>query len=171
MTENIHPTICQSVVSGIDVLLNETQRAIMQGKICPYCKGKTQYVDSNVVYGISYGMIYLCKPCDAYCGVHKGTNNSLGRLANKELRHWKKEAHKYFDVIWKEGHEKRGGVYKHLANYLKLPVEYCHIGMFSVETCKKVVDWSKMILNDLRRLDMDFGVDVKRSHYERNPTS
>jgi len=40
MTENIHPTICQSVVSGIDVLLNETQRAIMQGKICPYCKGK-----------------------------------------------------------------------------------------------------------------------------------
>lgn len=39
-----------------------------------------------------------------------------------------------------------------------------------VETPKSelpAVDWSKMILNDLRRLDMDFGVDAKRPHYER----
>lgn len=154
-------------VIGSAGLLDETQAAIMQGKICPYCKSETQYVDSAVIYGKSYGMIYLCKPCDAYCGVHKGTNNALGRLANKELRYWKKEAHKYFDLIWKEGHEKRGEVYKNLANHLKIPVEYCHIGMFSVKTCQEVVDWSKMILNDLRRLDMDFGVDAKRFHYER----
>lgn len=155
-------------VSGSTVLLDETQTAIIQGKICPYCKGKTEYVDSSVIYGKSYGMIYLCSPCDAYCGVHWGTDKSLGRLANKELRKAKIEAHKYFDVIWKEGHEERGEVYKHLANHLKLPVEYCHIGMFSVKTCQKVVDWSKMILNDLRRLDMDFGQDVKRPHYERD---
>ena len=56
---------------------------------------------------------------------------------------------------------------KEVANHLNIPVEYCHIGMFSVNTCIKVVDWSKMILNDLRRLDMDFGIDVKRQHYER----
>ena len=31
-------------------------------------------------------MIYICKPCDAYVGVHKGTDKALGRLANKELR-------------------------------------------------------------------------------------
>lgn len=171
MTESsdlaVQPPFCKADVSGSTVSLDETQTAIMQGKICPYCKNKTKYVDSAIIYGKSYGMIYLCKPCDAYCGVHKGTDKSLGRLANKELRHWKKEAHKYFDIIWKEGHEKRGEVYKHLANHLKLPVEYCHIGMFSVETCKKVVSWAKMILNDLRRLGMDFGEDVKRSHYER----
>jgi len=149
--ESSQPPFCQTDVSGSTVLLDETQTAIMQGKICPYCKGKTQYVDSTVIYGKTYGMIYLCKPCDAYCGVHKGTDNALGRLANKELRHWKKEAHKYFDVIWKDGHEKRGVVYKHLSNHLKLPVDYCHIGMFSVKTCQEVVDWSKMILNDLRR--------------------
>lgn len=144
--------------------LTETQIAIFQGKICPYCNNKTEYVDSSIIYGISYGMIYLCKPCDAYCGVHKGTNKSLGRLANKKLRYWKKEAHKYFDVIWKEKHEKRSELYKHLATHLDLPVEYCHIGMFSVNTCKKVIQWSKMILNDLRRLDIDFGIDVKREH-------
>ncbi len=113
------------------------------------------------------GDTYLCKPCDAYVGCHKESTKALGRLANKELRFWKKEAHKYFDIIWKEKHLTRKESYQHLSNHLKLPIYYTHIGMFSVDTCKKVVDWSKMILNDLRRLDMDFGVDVKRPHYER----
>ena len=139
---------------------------MLQGKICPYCRGHTKYVNSRVIYGKSYGMIYLCKPCDAYVGVHKDTHHALGRVANAELRYWKKEAHKYFDVIWKEKHETRSNTYKHLAKHLNIPIQYCHIGMFSVETCKAVVEWSKMILNDLRRLDMDFGIDVKRKHLE-----
>ena len=29
----------------------------------------------------------------AYVGVHKGTDKPLGRLANAELRYWKKRAH------------------------------------------------------------------------------
>jgi len=149
------------------MILTEEQILIMQGKVCPYCKNTTEYVDSAIIYGKSYGMIYLCKPCDAYCGVHKGTDTALGRLANKDLREWKKEAHKYFDMIWKEKHETRSNLYGHLSKYLNLPPEYTHIGMFSIKTCKEVVDWSKMILNDLRRLDMDFGVDVKREHYDR----
>lgn len=141
---------------------------IMSGKICPYCNNITEYVDSSIIYGKSYGMIYLCTPCNAYVGVHKNSDKALGRLANVELRYWKKEAHKYFDIIWKEKHEKRPALYKHLSRHLGLPSEYTHIGMFSIDTCKKVVDWSKMILNDLRRLDMDFGVDVKREHLNRD---
>ena len=147
--------------------LSSDHLQIIKGKICPYCRKDSEYVDRAVVYGVSHGMIYLCRSCDAYVGVHKETDKALGRLANKELRFWKKEAHKYFDVIWKEKHEKRSQVYSYLAEHLKLPAEYCHIGMFSVDTCKKVVDWSKMILNDLRRLDLDFGIDVKRNHLER----
>lgn len=141
---------------------------VKEGKICPYCGGSSIHVDSSVIYGRSYGMIYLCAPCDAYVGVHKSEpDKALGRLANKELREWKKEAHKYFDVIWKDGHEKRGELYKHLSNHLKIESEFCHIGMFDVEICKQVVDWSKMILNDLRRLDKDFGLDVNREHLNR----
>jgi len=147
--------------------VKKIEMPIMQGKTCPYCGSETEYIDSSFVYGKSFGMIYICKPCDAYCGTHKGTNIALGRLANKELRHWKKEAHKYFDVIWKEGHEKRREAYRQLAKHLNIPADYCHIGMFAVEDCKKVVDWSKMILNDLRRLDIDFGIEVKRLHYDR----
>ena len=90
-----------------EIKLDDIQKQIIIGKICPYCKSETEYIDSSFVYGKSYGMIYICKPCDAYCGVHKGTDNALGRLANAELRYWKKEAHKYFDVIWKEKHEER----------------------------------------------------------------
>lgn len=122
--------------------LTPVQISIIKGEICPYCKGGTEFVDSSVIYGKSYGMIYLCRKCDAYCGVHKGTKVSLGRLANKELRHWKKEAHKYFDATWKKKRN-RSEMYARLAKHLELPPEYCHIGMFSIETCKKVIEWSK----------------------------
>lgn len=120
----------------------------MQGKICPYCKSDSEYVDSVVVYGVSYGMIYLCRSCDAYCGVHKGTDEALGRLANKELRYWKKKAHEHFDKIWKEGLLKRKKAYSELSTYLGIPRKYTHIGMFSVSTCKSVVEWSKCRLEN-----------------------
>ena len=79
-----------AVVTGSTVLLDKFQTAIIHGKVCPYCRGKSEYVDSSVIYGKSYGMIYLCRTCDAYCGVHRSTDRALGRLANKELRFCKK---------------------------------------------------------------------------------
>lgn len=57
---------------------------------CDYCGRETEYVDSKVIYGKSYGKIYLCRNCMAYVGVHKGTDKPLGRLANAELRNWKR---------------------------------------------------------------------------------
>ena len=119
---------------------------------CDYCNKQPKYVDSSVVYGKSYGMIYYCKPCDAYVGVHKGTDKPLGRLANRELRYWKKEAHKFFDPLWIRKLEKRkkedstykkcyarGSGYKWLAKQLGITRENCHIGMFNVDKCKEVV--------------------------------
>lgn len=139
---------------------------ILQGKECPYCGGATEFTDSSIIYGKSYGMIYLCKPCRAYVGVHKGTEVALGRLANAELREAKKEAHRYFDVIWKEGRLKRNEAYKHLSEYLGTSPEYTHIGMFDVEHCKLTSEWAKQKLNDLKRLDADFGVETQRPYYD-----
>jgi len=48
-------------------------------------------------------MIYLCRSCDAYVGVHKGTDKPKGRLANAELREYKKKAHSAFDPLWRFG--------------------------------------------------------------------
>jgi hypothetical protein len=119
---------------------------VLLGKVCPYCNRKPEYVDSSVVYGRSYGMIYICKPCNAYVGVHKGTDRPLGRLANKELRDAKKEAHFYFDKLWekeskngKSRSENRKSAYKWLSKELNIDYEYAHIGMFNLGMCKRVV--------------------------------
>lgn len=49
----------------------------MQKVVCPYCGRVAKYVDSSVIYyGHSYGMAYLCRPCNAYVGVHHGTRPS-----------------------------------------------------------------------------------------------
>lgn len=108
---------------------------------CDYCGGPTEFVDSEVIYGTSYGKIYLCRRCNAYVGVHKGSDCPLGRLANAELRHWKKAAHDAFDPIWRYGRfrGRRNAAYRWLAERMKLPVEKTHIGMFDVTQCKAVI--------------------------------
>lgn len=75
---------------------------IMQGKICPYCNSVPEYVDSSGAYGRSFGMIYLCRDCKAWVGVHEGTDVALGRLANTELREAKIITHKWLDRIFTE---------------------------------------------------------------------
>lgn len=109
--------------------------------ICPYCGERAEFVDSKIVYGKSYGKIYLCRKCFAYVGVHKGTDKPLGRLANAELRYWKKAAHAAFDPIWKYGRFRgyRNAAYGWLAGRMGLSVEETHIGMFDVAQCKKAI--------------------------------
>ncbi len=113
----------------------------MTDVLCDYCSCPAVFTDSAEVYnGRSYGMIYLCKPCRAYVGVHKGTKKPLGRLANAELRRMKIAAHYAFDHIWKDGHETRKCAYKWLAGELKIEGNKCHIGMFDEDMCQKVVN-------------------------------
>jgi len=133
--------------------MDADNQLINKGKVCPYCGNGTEYRDSEVVYGRSYGMIYICVPCDAYVGVHKGSNRSLGRLANKELREWKKLAHAAFDPLWKKKmsagfskHEARSKGYVWLSNQMELHIDETHIGMMDVDKCKMVIE----ICNNVR---------------------
>lgn len=138
---------------------------ILSGKICPYCGRPTEFVDSVEIYGVSYGMMYLCRPCNAHVGVHKGTDRALGRIATRNLRMLKREAHKYFDMIWELGYMKRSEAYSWLSNTLEIPVEYTHIGMFSEKTCTRVIYFSKLFLNDSRQLDLETGCEPKTPHF------
>lgn len=108
---------------------------------CDYCGTSADFVDSSVVYGKSYGMMYLCPKCGAYVGVHSGTDVPMGRLANKELRRWKQAAHDAFDPLWKYGRfrHRRGAAYRWLAARMGLPVEKTHIGLFDVPECIKAI--------------------------------
>jgi hypothetical protein len=119
----------------------------VDASVCPYCNNPTQYTDSAVVYGRSYGMIYACLPCQAWVGVHKGTDRALGRLANSELRELKKAAHSWFDPLWRKKVEQgfpkqkaRGKAYKWLAQQMGIEPKDCHIGMFDENSCRLVIE-------------------------------
>jgi len=108
---------------------------------CPYCNKEAVLASSKEIYnGQDYGLIWICRPCRAYVGCHRGTTKPLGRLANAELRDWKKRVHAVFDPLWKNGKMRRGEAYRKLANMLKIKREYCHIGMFDVKMCERVVN-------------------------------
>lgn len=130
--------------------LTETQIEIIKGKICPYCYNNSEFIDSSLYYsnGVSYGMIYICRPCDAIVGVHKGTENALGRLANSTLRNLKKQAHTMFDQLWKTNEMSRSEAYRWLSQAMNLPPEYTHIGMFSEKSCEKVIILVKKYINE-----------------------
>lgn len=119
--------------------LTEQHKLIMAGKICPYCGLESKLIDSQDLYGTDYGMMWMCKPCDAYVGCHKYTEVALGRLANKGLREFKKKAHECFDKIWRSKIMKRTEAYMWLSEQIGTPPEYTHMGMFGEDTCKLVI--------------------------------
>lgn len=109
---------------------------------CPYCGAEAVWRDSSVVYGQDYGKVWICSnypACDAYVGCHGGTKTPLGRMANAELRAWKKKAHAAFDPLWQRGRMDRSEAYGWLAAELALPSAECHIGMFDIEMCERVI--------------------------------
>lgn len=124
------------------------------GKTCPYCNKPTEYVDSEVIYGRSYGMVYRCEPCDAWVGVHKpNPTQALGRLANSELRELKKQAHAVFDPLWNKKmtqglkkNEARNLAYKWLSEKMGVEYDKTHIGMFDPDQCKQVIEICKPYL-------------------------
>lgn len=111
--------------------------------ICPYCSSPAKLTNSAVVYGgHSHGMIWDCRPCDAYVGVHKDnlTYPPLGRLANAELRAWKSRAHKMFDGLWRSEEMTRSQAYRYIQTIMGLSASEAHIGLFDVAQCQKLID-------------------------------
>lgn len=114
---------------------------ILSGMNCPYCGGRSILADSAEVYnGRSYGMIWLCRPCKAWVGCHKGSHDALGRLADAALRKKKQEFHAAFDPIWKGRHIGRGALYAWLAGKMGISKDLCHGGMFDIGQCDRAVE-------------------------------
>ena len=112
---------------------------------CDYCGKDAELVKGDVVYPerpeLRKLYFWQCAPCHARVGCHKGTKKPFGRLADSHLRYWKVQAHEVFDRKWKSGgQKKRTKMYFWLAGELGISEKDCHIGMFDVETCKKVVE-------------------------------
>lgn len=114
--------------------------------VCPYCGNRAKLVSSFEIYGAAakdYGMFWQCWPCDAYVGTHKNSavHMPLGRLANKDLREWRRRAHSAFDPLWKSGRMKRKDAYALMCTALEIQPHQAHIGKFNVVDCKRLVEW------------------------------
>lgn len=113
---------------------------------CPYCRNEAKLVTGREIYphrpDLFDRRFWQCKPCGAHVGCHAGSrgNAALGRLANAELRKLKMEAHAAFDPIWKTGKMKRKEAYSYLADRMKVKVKECHIGYFSEDQCRRVIE-------------------------------
>jgi hypothetical protein len=129
---------------------------------CPYC-GKTPcLVTGDTIYPHRPDLVeknfWFCRPCDAYVGCHEANPRfgftgiePLGRLADKELRMAKSDAHTVFDPLWK-GERKifnRTQAYAWLAVAMGKEPEQTHIGMFDVAECKAVVTAVKNLRRQL----------------------
>ena len=137
--------------------------------LCPYCGAEVVLRNATYIYHDNkskfYGKVWVCSnypKCDAYVGCHHGTTIPKGRLANPRLRCLKMEAHKQFDPIWKSGLKKRRQAYKWLAEKLEIPVEECHIGMFDVKDCQRVIHLC-------RKFDDPLVSQYRKEHYSNRP--
>lgn len=119
---------------------------------CPYCTKSAEFMESSATLyaGRDYGPVYVCMPCEAWVGCHKGTTKPLGRLANRELRTWKIRAHRAFDPLWRELKMGRSGAYKMLAARMGIPKKKCHIGMFDIDQCRQAIEICRDITGKLR---------------------
>jgi len=125
--------------------------------VCSYCNQDASLVKGNKIYphrkDLSQLNFWYCANGHeaAYVGCHAPSvkhshtgTEPLGRLANKKLRYWKSQAHRAFDPLWKEGKRKyfksRKKAYNWLADVLNLEPEECHIGMFDIYYCKRVIE-------------------------------
>lgn len=122
---------------------------------CDYCGRPAQYVGGDVVYphrpDLYDKKFWVCQPCDARVGCHSHGDGKtpLGRMANAELRAAKQEAHAAFDPLWKTGERSRSDAYSLLSYRLGINKKDCHIGLFDIPTCRKVV----VICNQLRNVN------------------
>lgn len=118
----------------------------MKPVTCPYCSNAAKLVTGQVIYphrpDLYDRKFYQCSPCDAWVGVHIGTDKPLGRLANAELRKAKMAAHAVFDPTWKGKTPKgkaRKAAYRELADQFGIR-GHIHIGEMDVDQCKRVVE-------------------------------
>jgi hypothetical protein len=118
----------------------------MQCIRCPYCQQPARLVTGDMIYRrrpeLKTRAYWQCKPCDAHVGCHEGLPHGrpFGTLANAELRRARVAAHAAFDPIWKDRAMGRAAAYRWLREQLGIPKRECHIAMFDLAQCARVVE-------------------------------
>lgn len=123
---------------------------------CPYCGRTAVLRDGSYVYGEKSRVdkLYVCSnypKCNAYVGVIPGTNIPKGTLADSELRNKRIKAHRAFDEIWKNKIMTRNEAYNWMKFQFGLTGEQAHIGNFSDYMCQKLIEESRIIIDNYKK--------------------
>ena len=107
--------------------------------MCLYCNVEANHVDSEVIYGKSFGYFYLCSnypECDARVGA-TGIGRPVGTLAREPLRELRKQCHAKLDPLWRSGLLTRSETYVYLQKIMRLfEATDAHIGQFDEGRCR-----------------------------------
>ena len=130
-----------------------TKKKVQKAPVCPYCGKISVLRPAEYVYGknnlVEGSMLYVCSAypdCNAYVGVHQGTNRAKGSLADSELRNKRIRAHRALDLVVRSGCMNKDDVYYWLSARLNLPFEETHIGYFSDYYCEETIRECEKIL-------------------------
>lgn len=112
--------------------------------VCRHCEGPVTIAPNEHVYGRPFGdwpWVYICLECAAYVGLHPFTAIPLGTLATSPIRAARKRAKTAFNPLWEgEGASmSRDEAYAWLSDALKIKPAICHIAMFDVDDCERVI--------------------------------
>ncbi len=116
---------------------------------CRFCGGPVVLVENDEIYGRHFGgwpWLYICRPCEAYVGLHPFTAIPLGTLATADIRNARKLAKAAFNPRWMSGGMSRKDAYSWLAGQLEIAdVDQCHIGWFDEAQCHRVIEACKAL--------------------------
>lgn len=107
---------------------------------CRYCNGPVVLIANEDLYGRPYGKwpyMYMCWACNAYVGLHAGTDLPLGTLAKKELRAARSDNKALFFAVIERYGISRDEAYENLATKLRIPRSDCHFGWFDEDMCNR----------------------------------
>lgn len=111
---------------------------------CPHCGAAMILRPASEIYhdAKSDRKLYVCHnypACNTYVAAHPNTDKPMGVPANGNLRNLRIQAHRKFDLIWKNGIMTREEAYRWFADSFGLSLRDAHIGMCSEYRCRELI--------------------------------
>lgn len=111
---------------------------------CPHCGAAMILRPASEIYhdAKSDRKLYVCHnypACNTYVAAHPNTDKPMGVPANGNLRNLRIQAHRKFDLIWKNGIMTREEAYRWFADSFGLSLRDAHIGICSEYRCRELI--------------------------------
>lgn len=127
-------------------LKNSKVAVVPKPQICPFCGRSVKRVHSSQVFynnnGNNDGFYYVCSGwpiCSAYTKEDPILKKPTSTMADKKTRLKRQEAHYWFDQLHKGYGMTKSEAYEWLADELQIRRANCHIGLFDIKMCNKVI--------------------------------